>query len=119
VQQRISKRLRDTNGLDVTIAASAAVSPPSPSDLDSAPGRRLGGIIRQLFPDAVVVPVVAPGATDSRHFGGLADQIFRFGPLHLSPEDLASIHGVNERVTVGGLRRAFEFYVNYLREAGK
>ena len=119
VQQRISRRLREQNGLDVTITAQAAVPPPSPSDLDSTPGRRLSSIIRHVFPTAVVVPVVAPGATDSRHFGGLADQIFRFIPLHLSPEDLASTHGLNERVTVAGVQRAFEFYVNYLREAGR
>ena len=119
VQQRISRRLREQNGLDVTITAQAAVPPPSPSDLDSPPGKRLSSIIRLVFPTAVVVPVVAPGATDSRHFGGLADQIFRFIPLHLSPDDLASTHGLNERVTVAGVQRAFEFYVSYLREAGR
>ena len=119
VEQRLSRRLRDLNDLEVTITSSASVPPPSPSDLDSPQGRKLSSVIRYTFPEAVVVPVVSPGATDSRHFTGLAEQVFRFLPLRLSSDDLASMHGTNERVSVAALQRAFEFYVNYLREAGK
>lgn len=103
------------SGLDVQINASPPVLPPGPSDLDSVAGRILGRTIRAHFPDAVIVPVVAPGATDSRHFGGIAGQIFRFLPVHLSSEDLASVHGVNERISTVSLTRAYAFYVAYLR----
>jgi len=102
----------------VTITPGAGVPAPAPSNLESAAGRLLGGVIRRHFPDAVVVPVVTPGTTDSRHFAGLADQIFRFIPVHLTSGDLASMHGVNERISVQALTRAYEFYYSYLRAVG-
>jgi carboxypeptidase PM20D1 len=108
-----------TKGLDVQVNAGPPVLPPAPSNLDSAAGRILGRTIRAHFPDAVIVPVVAPGATDSRHFGAIAGQIFRFLPVHLSSEDLASVHGVNERISTASLTRAYAFYVDYLRAIGQ
>jgi len=108
-----------TRGLEVQVNASPPVLPPAPSHLDSAAGRILGRTIRSHFPDAVIVPVVAPGATDSRHFGGIAEDIFRFLPVHLSSEELASVHGVNERISTASLTRAYAFYVAYLRAIGQ
>ena len=104
-----------TRGIELEVSAGPVVLPPPPSDLDSAAGRILGRTIRAHFPAAVIVPVVSPGATDSRHFGGIAGQIFRFLPVHLTSEDLASMHGVNERISTASLTRAYAFYVAYLR----
>jgi carboxypeptidase PM20D1 len=108
-----------TSGLDLQVSASEPVLPPAPSNLYSAAGRILCRTIRAHFPEAVIVPVVAPGATDSRHFGGIAAEIFRFLPVHLSSEDLASVHGVNERISTASLTRAYAFYVAYLRAIGQ
>ena len=108
-----------TKGLAVLVDSRELTLPPTPSDLDSAAGRILGRTIRAHFPDAVIVPVVSPGATDSRHFGGVAGQIFRFLPVHLSSEDLASMHGVNERISTAALARAYAVYVTYLRAIGQ
>jgi carboxypeptidase PM20D1 len=103
----------------IDIKPGIAVPAPPPSNLDSSPGRLLGGVIRRHFPDAVVVPVVTPGATDSRHFAAVADEIFRFIPVHLTAGDLASMHGVNERISVQALTRAYEFYYSYLMAVGR
>jgi carboxypeptidase PM20D1 len=108
-----------TAGLSVQVDARETVAPPAPSDLDSVAGRILGRTIRAHFPGAVIVPVVSPGATDSRHFGGSAGQIFRFLPVHLSSEDLKSMHGVNERISAASLARAYGFYMAYLRAIGQ
>ena len=108
-----------TTGLGVDVSGTSVGDPPAPSDLDSPAGRILAQTIRAHFPDAVVTPVVSPGATDSRHFAGLSDQTFRFLPVHLSSDDLASMHGVNERVSAEALTRAYQFYVTYLRAIGR
>jgi len=39
--------------------------------------------------------------------------------VHLSSEDLASVHGVNERISTASLTRAYAFYVTYLRAIGQ
>ena len=102
----------------VSVSIITAQQAPAPSDLGSPAGRRVAALIRAHFPDAVVVPVISPGVTDSRHFAGMADQVFRFLPAHLSAGELASMHGPNERISAGALQKMYEFYVSYLRAAG-
>lgn len=118
-EQVLARIAKLTEGLGVQVSAASIGDPPASSDLDSPAGRILGQTIRAHFPDAVITPVVSPGATDSRHFAGLSDQTFRFLPVHLSGEDLASMHGVNERVSAEALTRAYQFYVTYLRALGR
>jgi carboxypeptidase PM20D1 len=40
------------------------------------------------------------GATDGRYYHALTDNVYRFIPYVLGGDDLARIHGVNERVAV-------------------
>jgi len=40
------------------------------------------------------------GATDGRHYHALTDNVYRFIPYRLGPDDLARIHGINERVAI-------------------
>jgi hypothetical protein len=40
------------------------------------------------------------GATDGRYYHALTDNVYRFIPYVLGDDDLARIHGVNERVAV-------------------
>ncbi len=114
----IEKRIRRiAAGLAVTITLGEYVPPPKPSDIGSPEGGVLGRSIASVFPGSVVVPVLTPGTTDSRHFGAVATSIFRFSPLELGDADLASIHGVNERIGARGLESAYRFYYTYLYHA--
>jgi hypothetical protein len=40
------------------------------------------------------------GATDGRYYHALTDNVYRFIPYVLGDDDLARIHGANERVAV-------------------
>ncbi|MCB2008755.1 MAG: hypothetical protein KDH93_27345, partial [Rhodoferax sp.] len=48
--------------------------------------------------------------TDSRHFLGISDHVFRFSPVRAKPEDLARFHGTNERISVDNLAELIRFY---------
>jgi carboxypeptidase PM20D1 len=48
--------------------------------------------------------------TDSRHYQGLAEGMFRFSPMRLSPEDMSSIHGHDERISLENFFVAIRFY---------
>ena len=50
------------------------------------------------------------GATDSRHFRGISDQIYRFSPIRAKRDDLARFHGTNERLAVSDLATMIRFY---------
>lgn len=89
---------------------------PSPvSPIDSPIYLGLAQNIRQVFPEALVVPYLVSGATDSRHFVALSESVYRFTPCLLDPELLRTIHGVNERVPVESLGRMVQFYTNLIQ----
>jgi carboxypeptidase PM20D1 len=93
-------------------------SEPSPvSRTDTEAWRVLQRSIRQVFPEALVAPYLMVGATDARHFTGLSDSVYRFMPLRLEREDLARLHGRDERVSVQAYAGAVRFYAQYLRNA--
>ncbi|QSQ16934.1 M20 family peptidase [Myxococcus landrumensis] len=100
-----------------TLAFQSEPSPVSPTDADS--WRHLERSVRQVFPQAVVSPYLNVAATDSRHFVGLSDNVYRFFPVHLQREDLARIHGQDERISVSGYRDAVRFYAAYLRNTAR
>jgi carboxypeptidase PM20D1 len=65
--------------------------------------------------------VVAPGlmvaATDSRHYAGIADNIFRFSPVRANSEDLKRFHGTNERLSIEGYADMIRFYRRLIENA--
>ncbi|HMJ52459.1 MAG TPA: M20 family peptidase [Polyangiaceae bacterium] len=71
--------------------------------------------LHDLYPDAVIVPGVMNGATDSRHFQGLAADIYRFLPTVLAKSDLPRIHGTDERVSVTDLSTTVRAYRGILQ----
>ena len=86
------------------------------SDATSPSYRRLERSIRAIFPEAVVAPGLMLGATDSRAYDALAEQIYRFSPLRGSPTELSRFHGLNERVSISGYVKMIDFYQHLLAE---
>lgn len=66
--------------------------------------------IREVFPNAVVAPALLTGGTDSKHFQGLCDNVFRFVPVRVTPDDTSRIHGSNERIAIGNYVEMITFY---------
>jgi carboxypeptidase PM20D1 len=89
--------------------------PSAVSRADSEHFALLAHAIREVFPGTVVAPYLVLGGTDSRHFQGLTEDIYRFMPFCLSQDDLKRIHGTNERVSVEAFVRAVDFYVRLIR----
>lgn len=66
--------------------------------------------IREIFPGTVVAPALVIGATDSRHYQSVADQIYRFQPIQISLEDTKRFHGIDERISIENYKQAIRFY---------
>ena len=49
-------------------------------------------------------------ATDSRHYVGITDNIFRFSPVRANADDLKRFHGTNERLSIEGYADMIRFY---------
>lgn len=96
-----------------TLGFSSEPSPVAPIDVPAF--ARLEEVIRHVAPTAVITPYLLVGATDSRHYTGLTDRIYRFIPEGVTPEMLVSIHGTNERIRVEDYRRVVDFYGRLMR----
>jgi acetylornithine deacetylase/succinyl-diaminopimelate desuccinylase-like protein len=58
--------------------------------------------------DAVAGPTVSPGYTDSILARKKGTRAYGFAPFEVTLEELATIHGKDERVSVENLRRGVE-----------
>lgn len=100
---------------------------PGPNDADplpvsptnSAAYRTLNTTIREIFPDVVVAPGLMVAATDSRHFTGLSDNIFRFSPVIARSDDLSRFHGTNERISVDNYADMIRFYRRLMQNSAE
>ena len=72
-------------------------------------------VIERHFTVAAVAPWVLTGATDSRHFVDIADQVLRFAPLTASADDFSRFHGTGERIRVGDASSVVGFYRDLIR----
>ena len=77
---------------------------------DAAGFRLISRTLRQLHPDVIVAPGLMIGATDSRWFDGLADNVYKFSPVRAKPEDLKRFHGTNERISIDNYVELIQFY---------
>jgi carboxypeptidase PM20D1 len=93
-----------------------------PSPVSSSGSRSfaiLAESIRSVLPDALVTPYLVVVATDARHYQDLSAQVFRFLPLRLRRDDLARIHGRDERIGIREYGDAILLYRTLLvRAAG-
>ena len=73
---------------------------PGPPDPDLALFEPLAGVLRELEPEAIPVPLLQVGATDARFFSRLGIQTYGFLPLRLPVgfDFLALVHAADERV---------------------
>ncbi len=74
--------------------------------------------ILAVLPEAVVLPGLIPGATDSRHFAGIVEEIIRFVPERLHMDQASGAHGRDERIAVEHLADSVAIAVGMVRRAG-
>ena len=91
---------------------------PTPITSTASPSyQTLNRTIREIFPDVVVAPGLMLAGTDSRHYAGIADNIFRFSPVRAESNDLKRFHGTNERLSVEGYADMIRFYRRLLENS--
>jgi carboxypeptidase PM20D1 len=91
------------------------VLPSSISNINSSGFEILQQTIMDVMRDVYVAPYLVFGATDSRHYSSVSDQIYRFAPMMISSSDLSRMHGTNERVRVESYLNTIRFYSHYIR----
>lgn len=60
-------------------------------DVHSAGYAYIRQCVREVFPEAGIVPYVMLGGTDAKHYAKVCDCALRFAPTVLTPQQLASM----------------------------
>jgi carboxypeptidase PM20D1 len=100
----------------VSIDVRASVPPTAVSSSDSAAYKTIERTIRAVFPSAIVAPNLVVGQTDARRYAPIAKDAYRFLPIVIGPEDVARVHGIDERISVDGFGQCVRFYRQLMRE---
>lgn len=88
-----------------------SVTDPSPvASIDGIGFRAVERAVRTIYPEVLVSPGLTLGATDSRHYIPVADNVYRFVPIWFTRNDVGRVHGTNERLSVDNLEKIIKFY---------
>lgn len=91
---------------------------PSPvSDINSPSFMTVYKTTKQVFPDALVAPYLVIAGTDSKHFAGVAKNLYRLNPHRLGKNDLAMLHGMNEKISLENYGECIKFYMQLIRNS--
>ncbi len=86
-----------------------------PTSWKDRPFHVLEEVLHEDFPDVITAPFLLTAGTDARRLSAVADSILRFAPIDLSPEQFASVHGDDERISVRNIGECVCFYKDFIR----
>ena len=113
LRERIEKRIADPR-VEVSIISA---QPPSPvSRIDCPEYERIETTAREVWPAAITSPYLMLACSDSRHWSRISDRVYRFSPLEFVGSERATIHGVNERVSLASIEKSVEFFYRFLKK---
>jgi carboxypeptidase PM20D1 len=107
----------DDDRVTVTMQAAHQRLASEVSSTESEGYQMIEYVVRQFFGDIVVVPGLTVGGTDSKHYGKVADDSYRFQYMLVGPDDIAGFHGTNERVSIDNLVKGSGAYYLLMKEA--
>ncbi|MFH0298318.1 M20 family peptidase [Bradyrhizobium sp. 31Argb] len=118
-QASVTDHVRSTIGNDrISIKPFPGnTDPPPVTGTAGASYQTLNRTIREIYPDVIVAPGLMIAATDSRHYAGITDNIFRFSPVRANSEDLKRFHGTNERLSIEGYADMIRFYQRFIENS--
>ena len=105
---------RSGEGVEINALAESQSILPSPLDTDLY--KAIQKSASQNDPGCPVVPLLLPGATDSRFLRDKGMIAYDFCPYRLTEKDLLRVHGNNERVALKNLKFGMKMMVEILKE---
>jgi len=92
------------------VSAAGGNEPSRLSPTTSSSYALINRTVREVFPGTLVAPGLMIAGTDSKHFEGISDHVYRFSPVRAKPQDLPRFHGTDERLGAANLAEMVRFY---------
>jgi carboxypeptidase PM20D1 len=109
------RRVVEEDNVEVRVPDGAGIPASQVSDANSAGFATIRRAIREIYGDVIITPGIMVAASDTRHYGMVADNAFRFNPMIVTSEDLTGFHGTNERIAVANLAQGTRTYIQIMR----
>jgi len=114
VIKHIRKAVRNKN---IEIKVLKKIEPSPFSSTDTRSFETLRELILNEAPNAMIVPYLVMGGTDTVFYEPICEHCYRFSPFFVSLELLLNAHATNERVPVSILGDGVRFFKRYIRGA--
>ncbi|MGE0442641.1 MAG: M20/M25/M40 family metallo-hydrolase [Gemmatimonadales bacterium] len=111
VQAALTRVVADSE-VEITVAAPAKPSPPSPLRADVM--EPIEAIVKDMWPTATVVPEMSTGATDGLFVRNGGIPVYGVGAIFEDPNDIRA-HGRDERILVDSFHQASLFWYRMLK----
>jgi acetylornithine deacetylase/succinyl-diaminopimelate desuccinylase-like protein len=103
------QRLVDDPAVEITRVTEGQKRPVAPpSDIHNEMFAALERAQKRVFPEAITLPLMQTGATDGAQLRARGVQVYGVG-VPLEDEDLARVHGNDERISVEAVRRFTDY----------
>ncbi|MBW2361823.1 MAG: M20/M25/M40 family metallo-hydrolase [Deltaproteobacteria bacterium] len=102
---------------DIDIESLGWSPAPPPAAIDGPAFEVIRESVNAVVPDAVILPALLPGATDTRHYTRIAEDVYRFVPVRVGSSLMESFHGRDERIGVAHLGEAVEMAKGMVRRS--
>ena len=112
----IVRKRAEKHGLETEVLSANDYT--EPVDIHGEAFRMVQRVIEDTFPGCAGSPYVMTGATDSRFYQRICDNVVRFAPVIYGPEQMKGMHGVNENIEYSCLPGAVKYYQNLIRAFG-
>ncbi len=114
VVRRYRRLLRRFDVEVSVLSAGDAHDPIAESPVDHPGYRAVAGIAESLF-DCIAAPYLVTATTDSKWYAPISEAVLRFVPMALTTEELARVHGTDERISTESFTGLIEFYETLIR----
>ena len=109
---RIVKKLAKKHRLTMDVLQASDYT--APADIQGEAFKTVQRTVERVFPGCPSSPYVMTGATDSRFYEEICENVVRFAPVVYGPEQMKGMHGVNETIGIDCLPGAVDFYKNLI-----
>ena len=104
------------NNENIKITKLSGINPSSISETNCNDWKVLKKAISTTWDNTIVTPYLMIACSDSRHYSGFCDHVYRFSAMHLSSEERGYIHGNNERIPLETICKTVEFYIRLIKQ---
>lgn len=108
------KAIASRYGLETELMGGRGASEITP--LGSVPYLAIEKAVHKHFPEVGVTPYLILGGTDARHFTKVCDNVLRFVPHALTNEEVGTVHGRNEHISIHALANEVPCYKDIILE---